>query len=179
MAADSAQVPRRVAGTSSVFTWEDAQQIPRGRYVDMSTAKRWLLEVVTMVESHQRKSYDMTDVPIQHADWRGFLAQEHNALLFIGPGVARFEVRDLDYIDPRAYHWGFVLRRVDGTDAFLVPDVKRVFSGLLKDWIQEPLPMALMRCPLDLTAMTWDPRPTIRKWQATNCLHSAQDKASV
>ena len=36
-------------------------------------------------------------------------------------------MRDLDYIDPRAYHWGFVLRRVDGTDAFLVPGIKRVF----------------------------------------------------
>jgi hypothetical protein len=88
MAADSAELPCRVAGTSSVFTWEDAQQIPEDRYVDISTAKQWLLEVVSMVEAHKRKSYDMTDIHIQHADWRGFLAQEPTARSLIGAGVA-------------------------------------------------------------------------------------------
>jgi hypothetical protein len=162
--------------SSIFFTWEDASQIPQEQHVDIQTAHRWLEEARLMIEYHSWESYDMTGT--QHADWRAFLAQMRDARELIGPGVARFEVRDLDTIDPRAYHWAFVLRRVDGADAFLVPEV-RIGPGCLKDWIYDPMPMAMMRCPLDLTAMTWDPRPTIEEWQATNFLRSAEHTASV
>jgi hypothetical protein len=163
--------------SSIFFTWEDANQIPQEQHVDIQTAHRWLEEVRLMIEYHSWESYDMTGT--QHADWRTFLAQHLCAREIIGLGVLRFEVRLLDKIDPLGPCYAFVLRRVDGTDAWVLPQPQTVGSGRLEDWLPDPMPPARLCYQREPAAVLVDPIPNISMRQATDFLDLAIRKASV
>ena len=148
---------------AAVFTLQDANQIERERYVNVETSSRWLREVSDMIRHHEWASYDMTGTT--HADWRAFLAQLRNKGYIIGPGVLRFEVHLLDIIPPNEQCYAFVVRRVDGTDAWVRPGTDTIGVGCLEDWLPRRATATPRGRPLyrlrPAAALLADPRPNI------------------
>ena len=165
----------------AVFTWQDANQIPHERYVHAETSLRWLREVSDMIRHHEWASYDMTGT---HADWHAFLAQHWCGRQIIGLGVLRFEVRLLDKISPFGLRYAFVVRGVDGTDLWILPEQngnESFGSGRLEEWLPDHTPPARLNYQYEPAAMLADPLPNISRLEVTNFLLDArlQPRASV
>ena len=166
-----------------VFTWEDAIQIPQAQHVGTETARKWLLELKEMIKHHDWPSYNMTDT---HADWRAFLAQHRLGREIVGPGVWSFEVHILNVIPPNPWRYVFLVRRVDGTDAWIrtATDDTAVGFGRIEDWLPRRSLAAPQGRPLyrlEPAALLADPSPNIGREEMLTFLHEQQHewKASV
>ena len=164
---------------AAVFTLQDADQIERERYVNVETSSRWLREVSDMIRHHQWASYDMTGT---HADWRAFSAQLRNKRYIIGLGVLRFEVHLLDKISPFGLRYAFVIRGVDGTDVWILPEQNEnesFGSGRLEEWLPDHVPPG--RLNYEPAGMLADPRRNLTRFHAMVVLDDAatQRRASV
>jgi len=156
----------------AVFTLQDANQIPYERRVPAETSLLWLREVSDMIKHHEWPSYDMTGT--LHADWRAYLAHHWSRDHIIGPGVLSFEVHLLDRISfgPR---YGFVVRRVDGTDACILPvyDNESIRVGRLEEWLPDHTPPARLLYYFEPAAMLADPLPNLSSRDVTDFLDIA------
>ena len=164
-----------------VFTWEDAIQIPQAQHVGTDMATKWLREVREMIKHHFWPSYNLTDT---HADWRAFLAQHRLGREIVGLGVLHFEVHSLNVIPPHGPRFVFLVRRVDGTDAWVRPATDTVGFGVLRDWLPRPALAAPQGRPLqrfEPAAMLADPSPNIGRDEILTFLHEQQHqwRASV
>jgi len=165
-----------------VFTWEDAIQIPQAQHVGTETARKWLLGLREMIRHHDWPSYNMTDT---HADWRAFLAQHRFGREIVGPGVLSFEVHSLNVIPPNGRRFVFLVRRVDGTDAWIrTATDTAVGVGRIENWLPCRNLAASQGRPLyrlEPAAMLADPSPNVGRDEILEFLHEQQHewKASV
>ena len=103
----------------------------------------------------------------------------------VGLGVLHFEVHLLDIIPTSEPHWAFVVRRVDGIDAWVRPATNTVGFGRVEDWLPRRATLTPRDRPMyrlePAEAMLADPRPNIGRDEILTFLHEQQHdcRASV